>query len=152
MASMDDIYGGSALKAEELPQDFRAVVTVEHVSVQSVGKADEEKQKKLELRFVGKEKTLLLNITNANMMAEVTRTRDYEQWVGHRVLMYRTMTDFAGKRVAAIRLDHPPASKAPAPPPPPPPPFEATDDDVPFMALVPIVAPVLAALIGGLIA
>lgn len=139
MASMDDVYGGTALKAEEMPADFRAIVTVEHVSVQTVGKGAEQ-QKKLELRFLGKEKTLLLNITNANMMAEITRTRDYEQWVGHRVVLYRTMTDYAGKRVAALRLDHPPAAgngqARPVPPPPPPPPivedFQASDDDVPF--------------------
>lgn len=134
MASMDDIYGGSALKAEEVPPNFRAVVTVEHVSVQTVGKGDEQ-QKKLELRFAGKEKTLLLNVTNANMMAEITRTRDYEQWVGHRVTLYRTTTDYAGKRVPALRLDHPTNGAPRQAPPPPPPPvedFQATDDDVPF--------------------
>lgn len=153
MASMDDIYGGSALKAEEVPLNFRAVVTVEHVSVQTVGKG-EEAQRKLEVRFVGKEKTLLLNVTNANMMAEITRTRDYEQWPGHRVVLYRTTTDYAGKRVAALRLDHPSAMPSTAPrqaPPPPPPPaeeFQATDDDVPFI----VVLPFLAALVGAFVA
>lgn len=141
MPSVDDIYGGDALKAEELPQNFRALVTIEHVSIQEVGKTGEPKQKKLEVRFVGKAKTLLLNVTNANMIAEITRTRDYEQWTGHQVVIYRTTTDYAGKRVPAIRVDYPNAQPSrPAPPPPPPPPpqnngdehFAATDDDVPF--------------------
>lgn len=149
MASMDDIYGGSAMKADEMPPNFRARVTIEHVSVQTVGKGDEA-QKKLEVRFAGKEKTLLLNVTNANMIAEITGTRDYEQWVGHQLVIYRTMTDFAGKRVAAIRVDHPNTmpSARPAPPPPPVQEFQATDDDVPFV----VVLPFLLALVGGLIA
>lgn len=150
MPTMDDIYGGTALKADELAPNFRARVTIEHVSVQTVGKG-EEAQKKLEVRFVGKDKTLLLNVTNANMIAEITHTRDYMAWIGHQVVIYRTMTDFGGKRVAAIRVDYPNVMPSAAPPPPPPPQaqeFQATDDDVPFVWLLPI----LVAIGGSLLA
>lgn len=139
MPMMDDVYGGNSLKAEELPPNFKAVLTVDRVSVQQFTDRDDKsnKEKKLVLYFNGKEKGLVLNVTNANMMAEIAGSRDYDYWPGHAVLLYRTMTDFAGKRVPALRLDHVPAGAAasrPTPPPPPPPPadFTASDEDVPF--------------------
>lgn len=141
MASMDDIYGGSWLKAEEMPVNFRAVVTVESVTVETLEAREGNnggKERKLALHFAGKDKALLCNVTNANMMAEIAGSRDYDYWPGHRIVIYRTMTDFAGKRVPALRIDKAPAqAQAPQPqaPPPPPPPaaeFVATDDDVPF--------------------
>lgn len=146
MPSMDDVYGGDYLKAEDLPLNARVVVTVESVTVAEVGKEGEDKQKKLALRFRGKEKLLLLNVTNANMMAEISGSRDYDHWPGHSAILYRTMTDFAGKRVPALRLDHPTAVPASVPPKPAPPvwkpaapiarppaeAFVSTDDDVPF--------------------
>lgn len=147
MASMDDVYGGNTLKAEELPENFRAVLAVESVSVQEFeGRDGKGVERKLVLRFLGRAKGLALNVTNANMMAEIAKSRDYDHWTGHQVLLYRTTTDYQGKRVPALRLDHAtpfqaptarPVASAPRPaaPPPPPPqaePFVATDDDVPF--------------------
>lgn len=136
MASLDDVYGGNTLKAEDLPANFRGVCTIEAVHVQEFDKEGGGKERKLVLRFQGKAKGLALNVTNANMAAEITGTRDYDYWPGRQVVMYRTMTDYAGRRVPAIRLDHPGTVPSPprpaAPPPPPPQDFQASDDDVPF--------------------
>lgn len=107
MPSMDTVYGGDYLKAADLPEGARVVVRVESVTVAEVGNEGEPKETKLVLRFVGKAKTLVLNVTNANMMAEISGSRDYDTWLGHSAILYRTMTDFAGKRVPALRLDHP---------------------------------------------
>lgn len=153
MPSMDDVYGGDYLKAEDIPQEARPRLTVESVRPAEIGAQGEQKETKLVMRFLGKEKSLVLNVTNANMMAEIAGSRDYDNWPGHQVILYRTMTDFAGKRVPALRLDHP--TVAPAPPKPAPPvwkpaapiarapeaPFVATDDDVPFgLMLAPLVS------------
>lgn len=142
MPNMDDVYGGNTLKAEDLPVDFRGTFTVESVTPHEFEKDDGGKEKKLLMRFVGKSKGLALNVTNANMMAEVAGSRDYDYWPGKQIVMYRTMTDFGGRRVPAIRLDHPNGRSAPRPSAPPPPaprpepppdhPFQATDADVPF--------------------
>lgn len=148
MPTIDDIYGGNTLKAEDLPPNFRAVLRIESVSVQEFDDRDDKtkKERKLVLRFFGKEKGLALNITNANMMAEIARTRDYERWVGLHVVLFRTMTDFGGKRVPAIRLDDPASGNPPRQTPQPPPIYQPpvtitepvgdqtpiTDDDVPF--------------------
>jgi hypothetical protein len=146
MPSLDDIYGGNTLKAEDLPQNYRGVVTIESVSVQTFEDDKKGQERKLVVRFQGKAKGLALNVTNANMLAEITGTRDYDYWPGRQVVLYRTTTDYAGRRVPAIRLDHlgtngngnAPARALPPPPPPPPPmrepgeDFVASDDDVPF--------------------
>ncbi len=147
MASMDDVYGGNTLKAEDLPPTFRGVVVIESATVHEFEDRDNKGsvERKILLRFKGKTKGLALNVTNANMVAEIAGSRDFDFWPGHAVLMYRTTTPFGGKMVPAIRLDHPPSNGQPvqkriAPPPPPPPPparepgedFQATDEDVPF--------------------
>lgn len=138
MGSIDDIYGGNTLKAEDLPENFRGAVKIESASVHEFEDDKKGKERKIVLRFVNKAKGLALNVTNANMVAEITGSRDYDKWAGYVVVMYRTVTDFGSRRVPAIRIDYPnTVSAAPrqAPPPPPPPPvqdFQASDDDVPF--------------------
>ena len=142
MPTIDDVYGGNTLKDEDLPQDFRAVLRVESVSVQEFEDRDTpgKMERKFVARFVGKEKGLALNVTNANILAEIAGSRDSDYWPGKLVVMYRTMAEFRGKRVPAIRLDHPPKNAPAARPAPPPPPpqreagedFVATDDDIPF--------------------
>lgn len=139
MGNIDDIYGGNTLKAEDLPENFRGTVKIESASVHEFEDDKRGKERKVVVRFQGKSKGLALNVTNANMIAEITGSRDYERWPGYLVVMYRTMTEFGGRRVPAIRIDHPntvPAPPRQAPPPPPPPSdtngFQATDDDVPF--------------------
>lgn len=146
MPSMDDVYGGDYLKAEDLPPNARVVVQVESVHIAEFSEEGKPKERKLALKFVGKEKRLALNVTNANMMAEISGSRDYDNWPGYSTILYRTMTDFGGKRVPALRLDHPTAAPAPVPSKPAPPvwkpaapiartpetPFVATDEDVPF--------------------
>ena len=136
MPSMDDIYGGDALKAEDFPQNKRVLLTVERVSERTLKARDGKgEERKLALHFHGREKVLLLNVTNANMMAEISGSRDYDNWPGNRVTLYRTMTDFGGKRVPALRLDHPPVVQTQAPPPPPVDPGyepDAGDDETPF--------------------
>lgn len=147
MPNMDDVYGGNTLKAEDVPQDYRGTLLIESVTCHTFDndKKGGAPEKKLVVRFKGAEKGLALNVTNANMLAEIAGTRDYDYWPGKRVVLYRTMTDYAGKRVPALRLDHPaPAQRGGLPPatPPPPPPqaepsgvaagFAVSDDDVPF--------------------
>lgn len=151
MPMMDDVYGGNALKADEMPPNFRAVLTVERVSCQSFADRDNksEKERKLVLYFHGKEKGLVLNVTNANMMAEIANSRDYDYWPGHKVLLYRTMVEFGGKRVPGLRLDHVPSevlkpSTPPVPPPPPPsaprPDGSVDDSEIPFAVVLPLLA------------
>lgn len=122
------------LKAADL--NGKAVrVTIESVSTEEVGN-----DQKPVLHFVGKDKGLVLNKTNANRIVEATGTDETDDWKGWAITLYACKVDFQGKRVDAIRVDdRPDASKSPdrtARPSTPPvtdaPPPLVTDDDIPF--------------------
>lgn len=96
---------------------------------------------KIVLAFRDKEKTLVLNKTNAGIIEEMLGSDDTDDWMGKSIVLYATKVDFQGKRVAAIRVsddprDYPKAKPAPKRQPAvdedAPAEFEATDDDVPF--------------------
>ncbi len=84
------------------------------------------------LFFVGKDKGLVLNKTNFNVIADITGEADSDDWPGKRITLYATKVDYQGRRVDAIRVDDPPKDEdkprraAPAPAPAP----EPEHDDV----------------------
>lgn len=106
-------------------QGHRIVVTISHVAMEDIG--DEHKAV---LYFQGKEKGLILNKTNANMLKEITGSDETEEWKGMPVVLYVAKVDFQGRRVDAIRVDYPaagtpkPVAVATATP--------VTVDDIPF--------------------
>lgn len=60
--------------------------------------------KKLGLFFVGKEKGLVLNKTNAQLIAE-QHGGEIDGWKGAQINIYPTTTDFGGERVECIRVE-----------------------------------------------
>lgn len=94
-------FPSTYLKAADL-QGRRVSVTMANVHMEDIG----GEQKPI-LSFVGKEKGLVLNKTNANMIAEITGSEETDEWEGQTIVLYPTKTDFQGKRVDAIRVDYP---------------------------------------------
>jgi hypothetical protein len=122
---LSDAFPSNFLKAADL-QGRRVIATISHVTFEDIGKPV--------VYFKGKEKGLVLNKTNGNMIAEVTGDDDTDNWSGVSIVLYPTRVDFQGKRVDAIRVDKPEPGQrqaAPAPPPPPPAPFD-DDENVQF--------------------
>lgn len=86
-------------------------VTIESVTVEKIG--DDQKPV---LHFVGKDKTLVLNKTNANRIVEATGSDETDDWEGWSIVLYPCKVDYQGKRVDAIRVDdRPGATKSPTP-------------------------------------
>lgn len=127
--NIGDAFPGNFLKAEDL-KGKSVTVTISHLEMQKI--ADDEKPV---LYFVGKEKGLVLNKTNANAIAELLGTTETDEWVGSRIKVFPTKTDYQGKRVDCLRVEEsPPAGnerqakqkpKAPLP-------EELTVNDIPF--------------------
>jgi len=128
---------GSTLKTEDLQgRPVRAVV--ESVDFEEIG---QEKERKLVMHLVGKDKTLVMNKTKAEAMEAITGTDDYEQWAGHQIVLAPGTTKYQGKTVGCIDIRAPRAT-APAPAPAPAPRRQVelpgdeeppiTDDDIPF--------------------
>jgi hypothetical protein len=84
---------------------------------------DKGKEKKLVARFVGKEKGLVLNRTNADSIAEIAGSEDTDDWAGQTIVLFPDTTKFGGKTVDCVRIRATQANgntaKVVAPPPPP---------------------------------
>lgn len=124
-----EVYGGNWLTADDLV-GREVTVTIESVTIHDMP----DGKKKAALHFIGKEKALLLNVTNGNTLAELFGTDEMDNWEGQRFRMFVAKVDFQGKRVPAIRVKA--ATSKPAAAPPPPPPVEddteELDDPIPF--------------------
>jgi hypothetical protein len=122
--NINTAFPSSYLKAADL-QGRRVPVTVDRVAMEDIGG-----EHKPVLFFQGKDRGLVLNKTNAAMIAEIAGSEETDEWKGVRIVLYPTKTDFQGKRVDAIRVDYP--ENASARPKPAPAPVADDDDLVPF--------------------
>lgn len=118
-----DAFPSQRLKAEDI-KGHKVTVTIENVVMGKIG--DEEKP---EVSFEGKDKTLILNRTNWNRLAEFLGSDESDDWIGCRIVLGTERVDFAGKRVDAIRVMAGEPKKVEVKPEPD---WQATDDEVPF--------------------
>jgi len=134
--NINDSFPSNYVKASDL-KGAQAVVTIDRVEFEPVGR---DKEMKAVLYFVGKQKGLVLNKTNARKIIEIAGSSMTEDWAGTAVVVYPTETEFAGETVECIRIK--PVNKAKmqrmTPPPPPAPEPEhdhgapVTEDEIPF--------------------
>lgn len=114
MASYKTAFG-SFLKHEDLAG--KAVkVTIEEIRTEEIN-GDHGKEKKLVARFLGKDKGLVLNRTNADSIAEITASEDTDDWSGAVIVLYPDKTKFGGKTVDCIRVRAAQAAPKPKPEP-----------------------------------
>jgi hypothetical protein len=118
------------LSAADL-DDATPTVTIKTVTTETVGD-----DSKLVVYFVGKDKGVVLNKTNANSIAELAMSDDTDDWPGTKVMLIVVKVEFQGKRVPAIRMEAPPRAKgakaAKVVQEPDPDVTDVTDSDVPF--------------------
>lgn len=132
--NINDAFPSKYLKASDL-RGSTPIVTIDHVTVEEVGKA---RDRKPIAYFVGKEKGLVLNKTNATKIGQITGSSETDEWAGAKVMLYTTETEFQGESVETIRIKPVPSGKqaskpAQMPPPEPPAPLaDMPDDDIPF--------------------
>jgi hypothetical protein len=92
------------------------VVTIQDVVEETVGQGRDTEQKPV-LSFTGMEKTLVLNTTNGNTIADALGW-ETQGWPGRQIELYPTTTDYSGKTVDCIRIRMPvaaaPAAEVPA--------------------------------------
>jgi len=99
--NINSAFPGNYLKAADLGGNGRRVtVTIESVEMEDIGDTD-----KPVVYFKDKKKGLVLNKTNSNMIAEIAKSDETDDWAGVQITLYSTKTDFQGRRVDAIRVD-----------------------------------------------
>ncbi len=138
MPNIHDAFPSNYLKASDL-QGSQPVVTIDRVEVEPVGR---QREMKPVLYFLGKEKGMVLNKTNATKIAQLVGSPNTEEWHGMRVRLFSTMVEFSGDQVEAVRVKAaPPQAARPVQQAPPQPPVsepshgdvsQLSDDDIPF--------------------
>jgi len=98
--NINEIYQSNSdyLKADDIKG--KGDVTVQ---IEGIGTKDFDDGSKLVLSFVGKEKSLVLNKTNASIIAEMLGN-DTDDWPGGNIDLYAARVEFSGKIVDAIRV------------------------------------------------
>lgn len=102
---LSDIYenNSSFLKAKDL-NGQKPVVEIANAEIRENTYGD-EKKKQIVLSFVGKEKVLGLNFTNASRIAQLIGTEDFDEWVGWRIRLYTDQTKLQnGQTVDCVRV------------------------------------------------
>lgn len=97
-------FPSNFIKCEDL-QNRPARVKMNYVKLEDIG--DDNKPV---LYFIGKEKGMVLNKTNASAISAMYGD-ETENWSGEEIEIYPTETDYQGKRVPAIRI-RPPSRQA----------------------------------------
>jgi hypothetical protein len=102
---LSDIYESNSqfLKAADLGGQ-KPVVEIETAEIRENNYGG-EKKKQIVLTFVGKEKVLGLNFTNATRISQLIGTEDFEDWIGWRIRLYTDQTKLQnGQTVDCIRI------------------------------------------------
>ena len=123
-------FPSNYIKASDL-QDRNVLVKMDRVDLEKIGEDE-----KPVLYFVGKEKGLVLNKTNASNIASAYGD-DTNDWRDQELVLFPAMVDFQGKTVEAVRVRMPqakdrrredPISSGPQPTPA----KRDLDDEIPF--------------------
>ena len=134
------------LRAADIPDGQKVTVRIDHVEMENVAGNDGPAEHKPVLYFVGKQKGIALNKTNANTISAAYGD-DTDLWVNKPIAIFAAETDYKGERVSCLRVSIPKPSMIPAgamqakvvaaAAVPVPPPFEEGEqqfaaDDIPF--------------------
>ena len=129
--NINKAYPGDYLNASHIG-DARPDVVIENCAIEKFDNGDQ----KPVLRFQGKERGLVLNKTNANIIS-AKYGEETDLWSGKPLTLYATKVQFKDKLVDGVRVEVPRGgasiASTPAPTPAPTPePLSEDFDDVPF--------------------
>jgi len=126
---ISDVYNSSGgfLKADDLGT-AKTTVTISGIELSERDYQDGQGLKKqLVLSFAGKDKKLGLNKTNAERLAELTKSDESDDWIGVSLKLFVEKVQVGNEKKAAIRIfPELPEQVAPEPP------DEFTGNEIPF--------------------
>ena len=95
-----------------------ALVTIRNLTQENVAKEGADPDMKWAIHFDEMDKPLILNSTNAQLIAQILKEEETDGWVGQRIVLFDDPSvSFGGKLVGGIRCRAPKqAAKAPAKP------------------------------------
>jgi len=121
MPNINTAFPSKYLKEADLNGQQPHVV-IARVVWEDVGQGAKTERKPV-VYFEGKTKGLVVNKTNAQMIARISGTPETDDWAGTRIRLVSAEVEYQGQPVAAIRVREPlkaASNGKPAAPPPPP--------------------------------
>lgn len=103
--NIEEAFPSKYLKAADL-KGSRVNVKIDRIECETVGD-----DSKVILYFQGKEKGLVLNVTNKNMVVDLYGP-ETDDWSGQPITLYEAMVQYQSKMVPAIRIAGPPRASA----------------------------------------
>ena len=102
--NIEESFPSKYLKAADL-KNGKVTVKMDRVEHETLGD-----DTKVILYFQGKEKGLVLNVTNKNMIVD-TYGPETDDWFGQPIVLYEAMVQYQSKMVPAIRIMGPPKAR-----------------------------------------
>ena len=101
---LSQIFPSKYLKAADIG-DRQVLVTIDAITIEEIDDDDHAIRKPV-VYFQGKEKGLVLNITNGKAIAALYG-EETDDWIGREVILYSRMVDFKGNEVPGLRVKAP---------------------------------------------
>ncbi len=79
-------------------------LTIAGVKMETLTLTGGRKEEKPVITFEGTEKKLVMNVTNASIIASIYKTPETDEWIGKRITLYPTTTQFGPDTVECIRI------------------------------------------------
>lgn len=98
MPSLDELYPSRWLKAADI-KGRQVTVTIEKIVIEDLG--DESKPVAY---FVGRDKGVVLNVTNARTIADIVGSNNTDDWVGKKITLFTQKVNFQNRLTDAIRV------------------------------------------------
>ena len=99
--NLTDAFPSRFLKASDLPADGAEIFTIEKISLEQIGA---DKEVKPVIFFEEESKGLVLNKTNGRTIARILQSQEFDDWLKHKIGLYRADVEFRGELVEAIRI------------------------------------------------
>ncbi len=91
------------------------LVTIRAIHQENIAKTGAPEELKWVIEFEETEKPMVLNSTNGQLIAQITKSDETDDWAGHKVVLYDDPSvSYGGKLVGGIRVRAPRISKAAA--------------------------------------
>lgn len=95
--NINSAFPSKYLKAADAEEDL--ILTIKSIELEKVGE-----DKKPVIYFREQAKGMVLNKTNAKMIAKITKSEDTDEWAGHKIRIIATEVEFQGDLVMSLRV------------------------------------------------
>jgi hypothetical protein len=100
--NINSAFPSKYLKAADA-EETDLILTIAKVKLESIGQGSKQEQKPV-VYFIEVDKGMVLNKTNANMISNIAKSEDTDDWTGVKIKLIATEVEFQGDLVQSLRV------------------------------------------------